>query len=483
MSGANTLETRIGALSAEKRALLQALRAAAAPAELAPRTPWTEVAPATAAQRRTWLVQEADPADTSANVRMAVRLEGRLALGALAASIERVVRRHEALRTGFRTDGVELVQVVRPPQHVALAVEHRPGLGGPERDEAAMGLVRGEADRPFDMRRDPLLRARVVAFDETDHVLTMTAHHAIIDGWSSAIVTRELTAAYAAIGRGEAPDGAPAPALQLADYAEWQRAWLRGRGRLEQLLYWRGRLRGAPVLDRLRPSGPGFARGHLALRLGLDASRRVRDLARAEGATVYMTLLAAYGALLARRFGVTDLVIGTPIAGRRDRRLEDSVGLFTNVVPLRLDLSGGPTFRTLLRRVRLVATEAFANQELPIEVLLRELGAGAAAARPPLFQVMFALHNYPTTPGSFPGLRGHDLRDVPSRLLEFYSPTATRVDLSLGIGDRADELGGVLEYNRCTVGDDDAAALAGEYARLVARAVETPDAALEGLAP
>jgi non-ribosomal peptide synthetase component F len=153
------------------------------------------------------------------------------------------------------------------------------------------------------------------------------------------------------------------------------------------------------------------------------------------------------------------------------------------VIPIRVDVSDGPTFRTLLRRVRQVATEAYANQELAIEVLLRELGLGSTGSRPPLFQVMFALHNYPTTPGSFAGLRGHDLRDAPSRLLEFYSPTATRVDLSLGIGDRADELGGVLEYNRRTVGDENAAALAGEYARLVGRGVEMPDAALEGLAP
>jgi non-ribosomal peptide synthetase component F len=196
-----------------------------------------------------------------------------------------------------------------------------------------------------------------------------------------------------------------------------------------------------------------------------------------------MALLAAFGALVARRFDSTDLVIGSPIAGRRDRRLEDSVGLFTNVVPIRLDVSGRPTFRTLLRRVRQVATEAYANQELPIEALIQELGLGPAGSRPPLFQVMFALHNYPATPGSFAGLRGRDLRDTPSRLLEFYSPTATRVDLSLGIGDRADELGGVLEYNRRTVGDQNAAALADEYARLVGRGVEMPDAALEGLAP
>ncbi|MFD2691964.1 condensation domain-containing protein, partial [Streptomyces phyllanthi] len=313
-------------------------------------------------------------------------------VAALGAALGALVARHEVLRTRLVAgpDGVAY-QVIDPPGPVPLPVVDVSGVAEPM--AAASCLVEADAAEPFDLAAGPLVRACLVRAGLDRCVLVLSMHHVVSDEWSERIFWRELSALYRALRAGE-PDPLPPLGVQYADFAVWQRSWLTGDVLDGQLAYWRDKLAGAPVLDlptdRPRPpvrSSEGAAAGFTIPAETADAVRRI---ARANGATMFMTLLAAFDVVLARYCGTDDVTVGTPVAGRTRAETEDLIGFFVNTLVLRADLSGDPSFAELLRRVRETTLDGYAHQDLPFEQLVDALVTERDRSRPPLFQVLFS---------------------------------------------------------------------------------------------
>ncbi|MET0395249.1 MAG: non-ribosomal peptide synthase/polyketide synthase, partial [Longimicrobiaceae bacterium] len=350
--------------------------------------------PLSFAQQRLWLVDQLEPGSPAYNMPYALRLRGELDTAALRASLDELVGRHETLRTTFSAGGGEPAQVVHPPTAVAMPVVDLRGV--PDAEREAGRLAGEEAMRPFDLGQGPLLRSMLLRLADGDHVLCFTLHHIVSDGWSMQVLVREVSALYAASVRGEAPR-LPALEIQYADFAVWQRDWLRGAVLEEQIGYWRERLAGAPPLleiptSRPRAAGQSVRAGSHRFALSAEVTRRLREISRHEGATLFMTLLAGWQALLARYAGQDDVVVGSPIAGRNQRETEELIGFFVNMLALRTDLSGDPTWVELLGRVRESALGAYDHQELPFERLVEELSVERSLTHAPVFQAIFTLN-------------------------------------------------------------------------------------------
>ncbi|HSU13784.1 non-ribosomal peptide synthetase, partial [Longimicrobium sp.] len=351
--------------------------------------------PLSFAQQRLWFIEQLEPGSTAYHMPSALRLRGPLDARVLERALGEVVCRHEALRTTFgESEGVPF-QVVHPTGTARLEVTDLSSLAAEEREAEALRLAGEEAQRLFDLRRGPLLRTRLLRLAEDDHVLVLAMHHVVSDGWSMGVLDRELGALYEAFARGEA---SPLPELpvQYADFAVWQRAWLSGEVLERQIAWWRERLAGAPPLLELPTDHPRAATldsraGRVYRALPPETAEGVRALARREGATLYMVLLAALDLLLARWSGQDDVVVGTPIANRTRRETEGLIGFFVNTLALRADLSGNPSFQALLGRVREGTLGAYQHQEVPFERLVEELQVERSLSHTPLFQVMFSL--------------------------------------------------------------------------------------------
>ena len=363
--------------------------------------------PASFAQQRLWFLDQLEPGGASYNIPTAVRLKGDLDVDALGRALNEVVRRHEVLRTTFAAEGGVPRQVISPGLDLPMAVvdlEHVPDSG---REAHARLLIEDEARRPFDLARGPLLRASLLRLAEREQIVLVTMHHIASDGWSIGVLVREVAALYDAFLAGH-PSPLPEPTIQYADYAAWQRAWLQGDALKALLDFWSGQLAGVPTLelpaDRPRPpsmSGRGGTRSIVVPKAVVD---ELKVLGRKEGATLFMALLSAFQALLHRYTGQTDIVVGSPIAGRTRSELEELIGFFVNTLVLRGDLSGDPSFREILGRIRKAALDAYAHQDLPFEQLVGALHPGRDASRTPIFQVMFALQNGPCRRRSGAGL-------------------------------------------------------------------------------
>jgi amino acid adenylation domain-containing protein len=378
--------------------------------------------PLSFAQERLWFLQRLDPGSPAYNMPAAIRLSGDLDPADLERILNEIVRRHETLRTTFPEIDGEPRQRIHPFRPFSLPV-----IDVPEAE--AERLVREEAARPFDLARGPLLRAALLRLGEREWMALLTLHHVVSDGWSVGVLVREIAALYAGKTLPELP-------VQYADFAVWQRGWLRGEVLAAQIAWWREALEDAPPvadlpLDRPRSAGSGPA-GHLAGDLPLGA---LRELGRREGATLFMVLLAAFQALLHRLTGEDDLVVGTPIANRTHAGLEGLIGFFVNTLALRSRLDGDPTFRELLAAARTTALGAYAHQDLPFERLVEELRVERSLRQTPVFQVMLALENAPAGELALPGLT---LAPVP------LAPGAAKFDLSLTV---AEEGRAVLEYD------------------------------------
>ncbi|GAB3979296.1 hypothetical protein GCM10027615_55410 [Plantactinospora veratri] len=462
------LSSRIDGLSPRRRALLEQLRRERSDAVR--RRPEGAAAPLSSAQRRMWFLDQYDAGSAVYNVYVVVRLTGRLDGDALAEAVSGVARRHEILRTVYPSRDGRAEQVVLAPAPVPLPVRDLTGLPAAERYDAALAEAVTEARVPFDLRNGPLLRAALLRIDAEDHLFVLTMHHIAADGWSMGVLVQEVATGYASAVAGDAA-ALPAPPIQYADYAHWQRDRL-ASGALEAgLAYWRERLAGAsaPVelpADRPRPPVRGDrGRRHL-FSLDPELVARVRRLCRAHDVTLFMALLAAFTALLARYTGRADVPVGTPIANRTRPEFEGLIGFFVNTLVLRTDLHGNPTFREILHRVREVTLGAYEHQEVPFERLVEELRPDRDPGHTPLFQVMFVLQNAPLPPVTVPGLT--------MGVVDVHNDTA-KFDLTLVMTELGDQVEGWLEYASDLFDDATVQRIATHYRTLLAGAVAAPE--------
>ncbi len=434
------------------------------------------VFPASFAQQRLWFLDRLEPGSPVYNLPTRVRLRGHLDRRALERGLEVIVHRHEALRTTFAAVDGEPVQVVHPPGAVRTPLIDLGGLTPAEGKAEVERIGAGDALQPFDLERGPLLRCTLLRVGGSDHVLLLSVHHIVWDGWSLGVFIRELSALYRATLEGR-PAALPELAVQYADYAHWQRRWLQGERLERQTAWWCERLAGAPAAlelpaDRPRPEVQSF-RG-ASERLGIDerVTATLRDLARRERSTPFMALLAAFAALLARHARQDDVVIGTPTANRGRVELEPLIGFFANSLALRVDCDRRATFRELLGRVREVMLEAYSHQEVPFENLVEALKPERNLGQNPLYQVVFALEDSPR-----PGLDLPGLAAIP---LPVESGTA-KFDLALYMEDHEGTLCGLLEYSRDLFGRATAARLLRRFATLLGAAASSPECAVSEL--
>ncbi|HYH79663.1 MAG TPA: amino acid adenylation domain-containing protein, partial [Longimicrobium sp.] len=436
--------------------------------------------PLSFAQRRLWFIDRLQPGSAAYNLPVALRLRGGLDAAALAWALTEVVRRHEVLRTtfGIGADG-EAVQVIHPPAPVRLPVVDLSGLGPAAREAWVEQLSGKEASRPFDLARGPVLRCALLRLGAAESVVLFTLHHIASDGWSMEILQREVTALYAARVSGDDADLPDLP-VQYADYAVWQRRWLEGEVLERQLGYWKERLAGAPAvlelpIDHPRPSVAGGRGAGHGFELRPELSAALRELSRREGATLFMTMLAAWQMLLARYGAGDDVPVGTPVAGRTRLETEGLIGFFVNTLVIRTRLDGDPTFREVLGRVREGVLEAQAHQDVPFERLIDELAVERSMAHTPLFQVLFTLEA--AAQGGPDG--GGELRLGGAEISPVASDSGSaKFDLTLRMSDGGDQLAGSLWYRAELFDPATAARMAGHLARLLERAAADPDARL-----
>jgi amino acid adenylation domain-containing protein len=453
-----------------------------------PRAPRDRPLPLSFGQQRLWFIHQLDPASPSYNLPRAIRLRGPLDDGALERTVAEVVRRHEALRTTFRlTDDGRPVQVVEPHGSFALARVSLEGVEGAAREARVRRVAAEEAERPFDLARGPLVRGTLVRLDEADHVLLLTLHHIAGDAWSMEVLAREASELYGALSGGR-PSPLPPLPLQYADYAVWQRGWLRGEALERELEYWKARLAGAPELlelptDRPRPavaSRRGASRG---FRVGAGLAGALQALAQREGCTLFMVLLAGWQALLGRYAGQDDVVVGTTVANRTRREVEELVGPFLNVLALRGELAGDPTFRELLARVRHSTLGAFEHQAVPFDKVVEAVRPGRSLSHEPVFQVLFELHSGGRS-GAFVEEPGAERAAGPEPAPESEAEAeagAAMYDLSLTLFEHHSGVAGGLQYATDLFDRDTAARMLEHFRALLESAAADPDARLSEL--
>ena len=395
--------------------------------------------PLSFAQRRLWFLDQLE-GGSAYNMPMPHRFRGTLDAGALEQAWNALVARHEMLRTTFGAGDGEPFQLVHPPRQLKLDVLDLRERADPQAE--MQRIVLEQAVQPFDLESGPPWRLLLLRLADDDHVFDMTLHHIACDGWSANILFRELAALYTQFTGGEAARLHALP-IQYADYAVLQKEWMQGEVLQEQLSYWRSNLEGAPTAldlptDRTRPAVPTGTGGHVVANLSAELLERLKLLSRQEGVTLYMTLLAAFGNLLARYSRQQEVLVGTPIANRNRVELEDLVGFLTNTLVLRLGVPPECSFRGLLASVRETVLEAEAHQDLPFELLVEELNPPRDRSRAPLFQVMFSFHNSPdTTVVELPGVR---IEGIP------LERGTTKFDLSLFMRETPDGLRATFEY-------------------------------------
>ncbi len=481
------LSERVANLSPEKRALLslrlkQQAGKASKPAAI-PRRVATTPAPLSFAQQRLWFIDQLDPNSPLYNIPAALRLTGSLNVSVLERTLNEVVRRHQVLRTRFAAVTDQPVQIIAPELILRLPVVDLHALPAAERATEAHRLAAEEARQPFDLTRGPLLRARLLCLTSDEHVLLLTMHHIISDGWSLGVFVQEVVALYTTFSDNK-PSPLPDLPIQYADFACWQREWLSPDGGRQsenvvgkQLTYWKQQLGGElPVLelptDHPRPAEQSHRGAQIEFDLPSRLLRALQTLSRQEGVSLYMTLLAAFQILLHRYTRQEDICVGTPIANRNRSEIERLIGFFVNTLVIRTDLSGAPSFRELLRRVREATLGAYAHQDLPFEMLVDALQPDRTLSFTPLFQVMFALQNAPMQAFDLPGL-------VASRM-ENHNGTS-KFDLSLLMEENADKLTGWLEYNTDLFDEPTIQRMIGHFGTLLAGIIANPDQSITRL--
>ncbi|HEV2472154.1 MAG TPA: amino acid adenylation domain-containing protein [Chthonomonadales bacterium] len=471
---------RLSQLPAEKRALLQRKlleRRASGAAALAI-TPRAESGPCelSFAQELMWLLDQLSPGITSYHVPRALRMKGSLNLSALEAGLNEIVARHDVLRTSYHAQGGTPIQVISASAPVALEKIDLRSLADTDREVEARRILFDEAGRPFDLSALPALRCTLLRLADNEYILLLVTHHIASDGWSKGVLFRELEELYTAFCEGRPTNLAPLP-IQYADFACWQRKWLTGNVLDEQLGYWRKRLEGMPAAlelpaDRPRPaiqSGKGARRNTVYSKILGDG---LKQLSMQEGCTLFMTLLTAFHILLSRYSGQTDIVIGTPVSGRTRTEIEGLIGYFSNSLVLRADLSGNPTYREALREVRSSVLGAFSHQDLPFEMLVKELQPHRDLSRTPVYQIMFSVGSHHTEQLNLPGL------SITPLLMD---RNTAKFDMTLGLRESPDALLAGVEYSTDLFCDDTMARLLDNFGTLLESIAANPDQNIRSL--
>ena len=476
------LSTREGLLRAALRKKIQkeaGARGGRNTRDAIPRVDRNRPLPLSFAQQRLWFIAQLDSAASGAyHVPAALRMTGRLDRVALRAALDRLMARQEGLRTRFvLLDGVPH-QVIAPDSvGFALIETNLMHLADDTREHAVMAECAEEARAPFDLAAGPMIRGRLLRLAEDEHVLLITQHHLVSDGWSIGVLVREVAALYEAAIQGTT-DSLPALEIQYADYAAWQRDWLKGEELERQLGFWREHLTGAPALltlpaDRARPAMPSYAGAQVPIRISKELSARVRSLAQRHGVTDFMTLLAAWSVLMARLSDQDEVVIGTPVANRQRREVEGLIGFFVNTLALRVRLEGNPSVRELLAQVKGTALAAFGHQELPFDQVVEAVQPARSLSYSPLFQSVFIFDKVAVERTlTLPGLKLSPL-DVPR--------TSAHFDVSLALSDGEEGFSGEIEYasdlfERATV-----ERFAGHFVTLIEGMVASDDANVAAL--
>src|SRR5215216_5487333 len=435
------------------------------------------VFPLSFAQQRLWFFQQMYPQSPAYNMPVAIRLRGRLEVQHLQGAINDLALRHEVLRTSIDLVDGQPAQIISQPSEIPLALEDLSSLPEAERETEARRLASMEIDRPFDFKRGPLWRGKLFRLGAQDHVLILILHHIICDGWSINVLINEVSAFYGAHASGRSP-ALPELPVQYADYSVWQREWLQGAELEKQLAYWREQLRDAPPVlalpfDNPRPQVQTLRGAHVSFIVPNALSAKLRQLCWSEGVTPFMLLLGAFQLLLARCCGQSDVLVGTPIAGRNRQEVENLIGFFVNTLVLRTDLSGNPNVRELLRRVKEVCLEAYAHAELPFERLVEELQPERNLSHSPVFQVMFVLQNTPADAV----FRLPDIEISPFAL----DVTTAPFDLTLNLEEVGENIYGRLRYNVDLFEGETIRRLVGHYLTLLEGIVEDLDRPLAEL--
>jgi amino acid adenylation domain-containing protein len=444
------------------------------------RDPDSSHRPLSFAQERLWFLDQLGPRNAAYNLPYFARLEGPLSVPALALTLSEIVRRHEPLRTTFPSVEGKPAQVVSPAAPLALPEADLSVLSREAREAEARRLAAMEAAAPFDLARGPLLRVLLMRLGAEESLLLLSMHHIVSDAWSRGVLAREVAELYGAFVAGR-PAALPELPVSYADYALWQRRWLEGPALEGRLQYWKEQLAGSPPLldlplDRPRPAVQGFRGARLNLDLGVDLPgklRNLRELGRREGATLFMTILAGWSALLSRYARQDDVVIGAPVANRDRSEVAGLIGFFVNLLALRVRREPGEGFSAHLRRVREVALGAYVHQELPFEALVASLPPMRSLSHAPFFQTLLLVE-----PGDAPRFTAGGVDWTP---LDVHNGTA-KLDLTLFLRDGADgSLSGVFEYD-ADLFDAPTVLRLGEHLRaLLAAAVEEPGMDLDEL--
>jgi len=405
-----------------------------------------------------------------------VRLVGKLNIPALEQSLNEIVRRHEILRTSFTVIDGQPVQVIAPTLSLKLPVVDLQDLPETQR-EAELRLATQAAQQPFNLAQEPLLRGKILKLSSVEHIILFAMHHIISDGWSKGILIKELGALYEAFSTGK-PAQLPELSIQYGDFAYWQRQWLQGEVLETHLAYWQKHLAGAPDLNLTKiannsafPVVPETGKDQSFL-LSPDLTEKLQQLSYQEGVTLFMTLMAVFQTLLYRYTNQDDIVIGTDVASRDRPEIEPLIGFFVNLLVLRTDLSGNPSFRELLERVREVALGAYAHQDLPFAKLVEVMQPNRTASQTPLFQVLFVFQNEPTPALEFSGIHLSSL-DV--------NPVATTFDLVLMLQATEQGIAGFWKYNANLFDSSAIARLSRHFQTLINSAVAHPDSRIDTL--
>lgn len=466
-------------LSPRKKAILDALldkEGMASTEDKIPRRRESGPAPLSFSQQRLWFFDQFEPASFVYNVLTPVSLRGNLDVSALQEAFNHLVRRHEALRTTFELREGQPVQIIGQQQSIPIRRIDLSHQARPEQQEQFHAVFNDETCRPFDLKKGPLLRITLVRMAAEEHALLLAMHHIVTDGWSMNVLVREAVALYAMYSAGLAPGLSPLP-IQYADFAVWQRSWLQGEVLEQQLAYWKQHLGAKPAVLELptdfpRPAVQTYRGASFIFPFSPALSQSLKTFCRAQQATMFMVLLAAFNVLFHRYTGQQEIIVGSPIANRNRKELEGLIGFFANTLPMRTNVSGELSFREVLARLKEAALGAYAHQDLPFEYLVEQFHPERSLSHSPLVQVMFNFE--PTIPqmAEMPGL---------SASLMDYDNKSAKFDLTLFARDHGTEIFGTLEYNVDLFTSETIERMAGHLLTLLSGIVANPDQPISGL--